>query len=121
MGLVMICKYKRTKIPFFVEQAGLNLYSLEELAYFLYHNMYLVDRSFFNEKLCRWIREDAGDSLLADSLESQIASGANLQKLVSLAEETIGLYGGRELEELKDRLKKFSALKEQEKLKFRAV
>ena len=120
MGLVMVCKYKRTKTPLFVEQAGLNLYSLEELAYFLYHNIYLVDRSFFNEKLCRWIREDAGDPLLADSLEKQIAAGANFQKLASLTEEMIGLYGGRELEELKDRLKKFSALKEQEKIKFRA-
>lgn len=120
MGLVMVCKYRRTKTPFFVEQAGLNLYSLEELAYFLYHNIYLVDRSFFNEKLCRWIREYAGDPFLADNLESQIASGANFQKLVSSTEEIIGLYGGRELEELKDRLKKFSALKEQEKLKLRA-
>lgn len=32
MGLVTICKYKRTSTPFFIEQAGINLYSLEELA-----------------------------------------------------------------------------------------
>ena len=46
MGLVSICKYKRTKTPFFVEQAGLNLYSLEELAWFLYHNICLFDKHF---------------------------------------------------------------------------
>ena len=57
MGLVAVCRYKRTKTPYFIEQAGIHLYSLEELAYFLYHNICLVDRQFFDERLCSWLRE----------------------------------------------------------------
>ena len=31
MGLAMVCKYQRAERPFFIEQAGLNVYSVEEL------------------------------------------------------------------------------------------
>ena len=55
MALVTICKYRRAKTPYFLEQAGLNMYSLEELAWFLYHNICLVDQGFFDERLCRWL------------------------------------------------------------------
>lgn len=44
MALVTICKYRRAKTPYFLEQAGLNMYSLEELAWFLYHNICLQSR-----------------------------------------------------------------------------
>ena len=34
MGLAVVCKYQRAERPFFIEQAGLNVYSVEELAVF---------------------------------------------------------------------------------------
>ena len=82
MGLVCVCRYDRTKAPLFVEQAGVDLYSLEELSYFLYHNICLVDRHFFDERLVRWLREEAGCKELAERLERGISSGAALKDLV---------------------------------------
>lgn len=120
MGLVTVCKYKRTKTPFFVEQAGLNLYSLEELAYFLYHNICLADKPFFDERLCRWIGEEIGYPELASRIRNGIASGTNFQNLVLSVVGFVDLFSNRELTELGERLKGLSALQEQERLKMRA-
>ena len=113
------CKYKRTKTPFYVEQAGLNLYSLEELSYFLYHNICLVDRNFFDERLCRWL-EETGAKDLAGRIRNGSSSGTNFQNLVLMAAGASGLYTVDELTGLGERLKGLVNLQEQERLKLRA-
>lgn len=100
MGLVAVCKYQRTKTPFFVEQAGLNLYSLEELSYFLYHNICLADRRLFDERLSRWLREEFGCTKLAEQIEKRKTSGAGIQDLVLPVVEAGGFFSGQEIAEL---------------------
>ena len=119
MGLVMICKYKRTKNPLYVEQAGLNLYSVEELAYFLYHNICLVDRKFFDERLCRWLCE-CGCAELADQIRKGVSSTASVENLMLAAVGFAGIFSVIEREDLSGRLKGLVKLQEQERLKLRA-
>ncbi len=120
MGLVTICKYPRTKTPYYLEQVGLNLYSLEELAWFLYHNICLADRQMFDERLCRWIAEDAHYPDLARRLQNGMAAGSNFHNLVLSVVGAVDLFSNRQLAELGDRLKGLSQLQEQERLKLRA-
>ena len=120
MGLVAVGKYQRTKTPFFVEQAGLNLYSLEELSYFLYHNICLADRRLFDERLSRWLREEFGCTKLAEQIEKRKTSGAGIQDLVLPVVEAGGFFSGQEIAELRERLKGLAKLQEQERLKLRA-
>lgn len=120
MGLVTVCKYRRTKTPYFVEQAGLNLYSLEELAWFLYHNICLADRQMFDERLCQWIANEVRYPELAKRIQNGIALGSNFQNLVLSVVGAVDLFGNRELAALGERLKGLSSLQEQERLKLRA-
>ncbi len=120
MGLVAVCRYKRTKTPYFIEQAGIHLYSLEELAYFLYHNICLVDRQFFDERLCSWLRDEIGCTELALRLQKGIACGTNFQNLVLAVVGMGGPFTGRQLSDLGERLKGLMTLQEQERLKLRA-
>jgi hypothetical protein len=120
MGVVVVCRYQRTKAPLFVEQAGVNLYSLEELSYFLYHNICLADRRFFDERLCRWLKEEIGCEELALSIQKGVSSGASFPSLVRLAAGASGLFGEKELAELEERLRGLATLTEQERLKLRA-
>lgn len=120
MGLVTICKYRRTKTPYFVEQAGLNLYSLEELAWFLYHNICLADRQMFDERLCQWIAKEIHYPELAKRIQNGIASGSNFQNLVLSVVGAVDMFNNQQLAELGERLKGLSALQEQERLKMRA-
>ena len=48
MSGYILCQTKKADKPFFVESINTNIYSLEELCYFLYHNLYLVDSSVIN-------------------------------------------------------------------------
>ena len=82
MALVTICKYRRAKTPYFLEQAGLNMYSLEELAWFLYHNICLAEPQMFDDRLCRWLEEEIGSSELARRIRNGKESGTNFQNLV---------------------------------------
>ncbi|MDE6895497.1 MAG: hypothetical protein K2P43_04860, partial [Lachnospiraceae bacterium] len=96
MGLAMVCKYQRAERPFFIEQAGLNVYSVEELAYFLYHNICVVDRQFFDEGLCRWMEETGGQEL-AGKIRKGISSGTDFKNLVLMAVEAPGFFSAEEL------------------------
>ncbi len=120
MGLVTLCKYRRTKTPLFMEQAGVNLYSLEELAYFLYENICLVDSRFFNERLCRWLLEELDCKELTEKIRKGIAVGTETNRLIFLVVKEAGLYSETEHRELALRMERLNTLKEQERLKLRA-
>ena len=103
-----------------VEQTGVNLYSLEELAFFLYHNICLVDQGFFDERLCRWLEQELGCGDLAKRIRKGTASGGNLANLVISVVGASDLYDSRELTELGERMKAIGSMQEQERLKLRA-
>lgn len=103
-----------------VEQTGVNLYSLEELAFFLYHNICLVDQGFFDERLCRWLEQELGCGNLAKRIRKETASGGNLTNLVISVVGASDLYDSRELTELGEQMKAIGSMQEQERLKLRA-
>lgn len=57
MGYIL-CQIKRAKIPYYIENISMNIYSIEELCYYMYHNIYLLDETILNEGLCFWIRDE---------------------------------------------------------------
>ena len=56
----ILCKTKTAKKPFFIENISTNIYSMEELCYYLYNNLYLIDDTLLNEKLCVWLKDELG-------------------------------------------------------------
>ena len=104
MALVTICKYRRAKTPYFLEQAGLNMYSLEELAWFLYHNICLAEPQMFDDRLCRWLEEEIGSSELARRIRNGKESGTNFQNLVISIVGAVDLFTNQELAELEEQL-----------------
>ncbi len=120
MALVTICKYRRAKTPYFLEQAGLNMYSLEELAWFLYHNICLAEPQMFDDRLCRWLEEEIGSSELARRIRNGKESGTNFQNLVISIVGAVDLFTNQELAELGEQLKSLGTMQEQERLKLRA-
>ena len=60
MSGYILCQTQKAKIPYYIENISTNVYSLEELCYYFYHNLYLVDERSLNEQLCRGVQEEAG-------------------------------------------------------------
>jgi len=53
-----LCRVQTAQKPFFIENIGTYIYSIEELCFYLKENVYLIDESIMNEALCDWIRDE---------------------------------------------------------------
>ena len=48
MSDYILCQVKRASLPFYVENISKNIYSIEELCYYFYKNIYLIDESIMS-------------------------------------------------------------------------
>ncbi len=55
-----LCQTKKADVPYYIENISTNIYSLEELCFYIHHNVYLLDETIINEELCNWIRDQLG-------------------------------------------------------------
>ena len=61
-----LCQVKKARHPYFIESISTNIFTIEELCFYLEKNIYLLDQTIINEKLLDWIGtlRAAGDSCL---------------------------------------------------------
>lgn len=67
-----LCLLPQAKKPYYIENIRTAIYSLEELCYYLYHNIYLIDETIMNEGLCDWLRDELGLTRLYRQLYEQL-------------------------------------------------
>ena len=73
---------KQSKTPYYISEIELNIYSLEEICYFLYNHIYLVEKSFFNEKLLNYIEYSLGKSLVSKKISELINTKASIEDII---------------------------------------
>ncbi len=67
-----LCQVKKAKHPYYIESIGTNIYTIEELCFYLQQNIYLVDGSIMNEALCCWVRDELGLKRLGRKLAERL-------------------------------------------------
>ena len=119
MSGYILCQTKRAKLPYFIENISTNVYSIEELCYYLYHNLYLIDQTIMNEGLCSWIQEELELPALAAKLRSKISKFASAEDIVYPVFKEINYLTYEELKELNVRMQKMNeetpAMREKQK------
>ena len=75
MGELLFCSRELASIPYYIDTISLNVYSLEEICYYLKHNIELVEPEFMDAELCEWIRQELKMNSLADKLSRIIQEG----------------------------------------------
>lgn len=55
MGELILCNQTLAALPYYIEEAALGVYSLEELSFYIENNVYLLEADFMNEELCIWV------------------------------------------------------------------
>ena len=106
MSGYILCQTKKADKPFFVESINTNIYSLEELCYFLYHNLYLVDASIINETLCTWISEELDLPRLAAKLRPHLGKFASAEDVLYPVFKEINYLAYEELRTLNGRIER---------------
>ena len=79
---MILAKGKIAKKPYELSYLGQNIYSIEELCYVIYHNIYGINEEFFQTSLAKWMKEELGLKELADKLEAMIVGEHGLKDLV---------------------------------------
>ncbi|MCD8104300.1 MAG: hypothetical protein LUF35_04695 [Lachnospiraceae bacterium] len=121
-----LCLVKQASQPYYIENIRTGIYSLEELCFYLYNNLCLIDESIMNERLCDWLRDELHLTRLYRILYGQ------LQKMEekSLTEQDAasfvlpifreaGYLTGQEMRDYQDRLSKLEVQSDEMKLKLR--
>lgn len=118
MGGLLLCG-KQAEKPFYIESAELNVYSIEELSYYLYHNVFMVGREFFNDDLINFLSEQLNMKSLAGKVKYLIDHRGTFPELMMLVVKSASYYKEEELEELEDMLQLIGTKTVIERLKVR--
>ena len=57
MSGLILCS-RKSDIPYKIPDASINIYSIEELSYYLYNNAYFLDENFFSDELIDYIEKN---------------------------------------------------------------
>lgn len=94
------------KRPFYIKSTGLRIWSVEELCFFLEHNLSLVDSEIANTHLTRWLSEEFRLTSLAVRMEKGLEKENGFSDfLLPLFSET-AYFSGREMKTFAEGLKR---------------
>lgn len=106
--------------PYYISELDINVYSIEELSYFLYNHICLIGTEFFNEELIHYIRHELEIPQLAEKLKELIDNRTPLSELVLLVLKDSEYYNEKELKEVAALLQNSGGDSPQRRLKSRA-
>ena len=82
MSGYILCQNKKAERPYYIENISTNIYTIEELCYFLFHNLYLVDQTVINEGLCTWIQKELELPKLAAKLRPHLGKFSGAEEIL---------------------------------------
>lgn len=115
-----LCLLKQAEKPYYIENIRTGIYSLEELCFYLYNNICLIDASIINEGLCDWIRDELKLPRLYRQLYEQLEKQESAAFFVLPIFREAGYLSHQEMHEFQDRLTKLEVQSEDMKQKLRA-
>lgn len=119
MGCIILCHEKKANKPYYLEDVHLNIYTIEELCFYLCNNLYLLNKSIMNKELCTWLDEELDMTFLSSSLLAALPS-CSLSRFVVSILSSIGFCDEEELEEIQHTLQSLRDQSEEEQLKLKA-
>lgn len=120
MTNVILCIGAQATTPYYVKEACIHLYSIEELCYFLYNNAYILDDSFVNDKLTEWIATETQLEIVAEKITAVEGKKGALANLVRILNNEIGFYFEEEWSNLIEDIEHNSRMSQGERRKIRA-
>lgn len=120
MGEVLFCSQKLAKNPYFIQNISTNIYSIEELCYYLCKNLYLIDQNIKSETLCQWIEQEIGMKKLAGKLRQLVLGYGTDSMFVGYILRSIHYCEEEKIKEIEEILEDLNNKSNHEKRKARA-
>ncbi len=100
MGKLILCTGNTAKEPYCFKLTGTLVYTIEELCYYICHNLETISEELFNQELIVFIREELDLKERADFLEELLRKKAGIKDLVVSILCSCDLYDKNEINQL---------------------
>lgn len=120
MGELILCPLGIAAMPYYIESISLNVYSMEELCYYIQKYVDRIDENFWTEELFAWIDEELHCNETAELLRQKIKESAGVADLVHIITDSCGYFSKEEKQGIEQQLRGLENKSEYEKSKLRA-
>lgn len=104
---------KSNTMPYYIKEADINIYSIQELAYFIYKYAILISNSFISKPLILYISKVLGHSKLASNINEMYNNDISLPDILTYILANSNYYGDEEIVSFRKDLIKLLALSEE--------
>ncbi len=100
MGKLIQCTGRLAKKPYYFKVTDTNVYSIEEVCYFIHQNIYMLQNDFFTYGFAIWLRDELGMEDTALKMENMLHYNNNLKDIVVTLCCSCDYYDEKEINEL---------------------
>lgn len=118
MSGLLLCG-KTAKKPLNVKEAEINLYSMEELCYYLYNNIYMIGPEFFDNSLIEFLDNGLELEAVAKKIKDQMYRNESYIEMIKTIIDGSHYYCTAEKENISQVLKELENRSEAERIKAR--
>lgn len=90
--------------PYVVEELGLHLYCAEEMCYYIFHNLSMINENFLEERFFQFVGEECKLSALADQMRTMQKSGKSTSEVLTVFFKAVHYYGEDEIVQFQKKL-----------------
>lgn len=119
MGSLILCHSKRAKRPYEISRVHMRIYTIEELCYYLHNNLYLIDYTIMNRRLCDWLEDELELKDMAENLRKNLDQNASLEDFVLTILKGSDIYAPSELVKIQTLLGQLKNQKDVERSKYK--
>ena len=119
MSSLILCRTKEAVRPYHIRDMGVRIYTLEELCYLVYNNIYVISKDFFSDSLINFIGEETGEVKLSARLKQLKDNGGSLTEMVITLFMYVDYYTVDEIEAIKEVLSTLNSQSVCERIKTR--
>lgn len=120
MGKIILCETRQAVIPYVFLNTKVEVYSYEELCFYIYNNVVLLNPEQFQGKLVQWIKTELGMEALAGSIVEKLAAEVSFREILVTILSAGSYYDTAEIQQFTDKQELVALLSAEEKLKLKA-
>lgn len=110
MSKLILCSGARTTRPYGFPSSGIRVYSMEELCYYLFHHVYLIEEGIFQDDLIDWIETELKLPERAEKLRKLKERKADAKTMVTVVLCSADYYTEYEIKSLLKVLDEITAM-----------
>lgn len=115
MDGLILCRGRLAENPFYV--GDMPLYSIEELCYYIYENIYVISEDFFSTRLVHFLEEELGEKEIAQALMVLMKNELKIRDAVLTILMNVDYYSREQIDKLRKILNELDNLKDFERMK----